>query len=74
MCYPAMLALVTCPEVDLPRLETLTRAVHQCAANGLQKHVKQDRRNLRQSQPWYEGEADTAHVLLTRSERRNKKG
>lgn len=40
MSYPAMFALVTCSQVDLSRLETLTCAVHQSAANGLQKHTR----------------------------------
>lgn len=33
---PAVFALVTCPEVNLPGLETLARAVDQCAPDGLE--------------------------------------
>lgn len=40
MSYPAMFALVTCSQVNLSRLETLTCAVYQSAANGLQKHTR----------------------------------
>lgn len=35
MSNPSMLALVTCPQVDFSRLETLTCAVYQSTANGL---------------------------------------
>lgn len=35
--HPAVLAVVTCSQVDLSWLETLTRAVHQSAADGLVK-------------------------------------
>lgn len=35
VCHPAMFTLIASPQVNLPRLETLTCAVHQCAADGL---------------------------------------
>lgn len=35
MCYPAMLAVVTLPPLQLPRLEAVTVAVHQSAADSL---------------------------------------
>lgn len=35
MCHPAMFTLIASPQVNLPRLKTFTRAVYQCATDGL---------------------------------------
>lgn len=35
MCHPAMFTLIASPQVNLPRLKTLTCAVYQCATDGL---------------------------------------
>ena len=45
VCHPAMFTLIASPQVNLPRLETLTCAVHQCAADGLRvRGGKRDQR------------------------------
>lgn len=43
VCHPAMFTLIASPQVNLPRLETFTRAVDQCAADGLKQRGKKIR-------------------------------